>query len=149
VTTGTSGGDDTIIGGTGNDTIDAGAGDDTITGGAGNDTITLGSDADWLVFNSLTGNDTIGDYFDVNDTILLSKGTFAGLGPVGSLSAAEFYSSVTATEGVASSNRIVYNTTTGDLWYDPDGSVTSADVVLIGTFNGAPSLSVGEFQIVA
>jgi len=145
----TADGVDTITGGTGADVIDAGAGADTITGGAGNDTITLGSGADTLVFNSLTGSDTIGDYTDTDDTIQLSKGAFAGLGSIGGLTAAEFYTNGGATAGADASDRIVYDTTTGNLYYDPDGNVTGGDVVLIGTFTGAPLLLLGEFQIIA
>lgn len=130
------------------DSIKGGTGADTITGGAGADAVTLGAGSDTLIFNSLVGADTIADYVVADDSIQLSLGTFAALGPVGALNATEFASGAGFTAGQDASDRIVYNTTTGDLYYDSDGNGAGASV-LIGTFTGAPALVVGEFTIIA
>lgn len=139
---------DLLTGNAGADIISAGAGADTVTGGAGADTITLAAGADTLVFNSLVGADTIADYVVADDSIQLSRATFTGLGAVGALTAAEFASGAGFTAGQDASDRIVYDTTSGNLYYDADGNGSGA-AVLIGTFTGAPALVVGEFSIVA
>lgn len=136
-----------ILGGDGDDVIIAGAGNDTVAGGAGADVISLGAGNDVLVFNSLTGADTITDYVVADDSIQLSKATFTGLGVVGALSATEFESGAGLNAAQTAAGRIVYNTTTGQLYYDADGSGAGA-AVLIGTFTGAPTLVVGEFSII-
>ena len=127
-------GADTLTGGGSNDTISGGGGADVLEGGAGKDQISGGA-----------GADTIADYVVANDSIQLSIGTFSALGVIGDLTVAEFESGAAAT---VSTTRIVYNETSGELFYDADGS--GADVaVLIGTFTGGPALVLGEFKIVA
>ena len=45
--------------------------------------------------------------------------------------------------------RIVYDTTTGDLYYDPDGNATSGDAVLFGVLATDPDgLSAADFTVV-
>lgn len=144
---------DILNGGAGNDTISGLDGADVITGGAGADLITLGAGADTLVFTSLVGGaDTIADYSVLDDSIQLSKAAFAALGAVGALTAAEFASGADATAITAAATaatRITYNTTTGALSYDADGTGAGVVAVLIGTFTGAPALVFGEFTIIA
>jgi len=142
-------GNDFLAGGGGADTINAGAGNDTVTAGAGNDSITLGNGNDTLIFNSLTGLDTIADYVVADDSIQLSKAVFAALGPVGALSAGEFESGAGLVNAVNASTRLIYNTATGDLYYDADGSAAASSAQLIGKFTGNPALVVGEFSIIA
>ena len=79
-------GNDTVIGGNGNDFMDGGADNDTLIGGAGRDTMIggLGDDeltgsngTDIFVFNpdTATGDDTITDFEDGLDTILIAGST--------------------------------------------------------------------------
>jgi Ca2+-binding RTX toxin-like protein len=138
----------TLVGSAFGDTITGGAGADTITGGAGADTITLGLGADTLVLNNFATADTIADYAVVDDSIQLSKAVFTALGALGTLTAAEFVSGAGTVAGADATDRIAYNLTNGDLYYDADGSGVGA-AVLIGTFTGAPALVVTEFTIVA
>lgn len=138
---------DIIYGDAGDDNIFGSAGNDTIYGGAGNDTITLGADLNVVVFNSLTGADTVTDYNVTDDSIYLSKAIFTSLSGPGALVASEFVANATGT-AADGNDYIVYNTTTGALSYDADGN-GGGGAVLIGTFTGAPGLVIGEFTVVA
>lgn len=132
------------------ETIDAGAGNDTVYVSTGADQITLGAGSDTLVFSKLvTGADAprIADYSVADDSIQLSKAAFAALGPVGALSAAEFEAAAGGL-ATAASTRIVYDTATGDLSYDADGSGAGTAVV-IAHLTGIPTLTAAEFTIVA
>jgi Ca2+-binding RTX toxin-like protein len=144
----TGSGNDNISAGTGDDTIDAGAGADTVTGAAGSDDITLGAGSDVLVFSSLTGADTITDYDVATDVVHLSKGVLTGLGALGALGASAFESGAGLTAAATAAGRIVYDQTTGDLYYDVDGTGGTA-AVLVATFTGTPALVSGEFVIIA
>jgi len=137
-----------VVAAGGNDTITGTAGSDTITGGAGSDTISTGNGNDVVIFDSPATTDTITDYVVANDSIQLSKAAMAGLGLVGALTAPEFESGAGLTAAASVTGRIVYNTTTGALYYDADGSGATA-AVQIATFTSAPVLVVGEFAIIA
>ena len=117
--------DDTLLGGLGNDTLVGGQGDDTLTGGLGVDQLTGGLGADVFVFNALpnaiTNRDVITDYSVADDRIHLENAVMAGLGlTTGTLGAAAFASG-NFTSAQDASDRIIYNSVTGMLYYDPDG----------------------------
>ena len=137
-----------LRGGAGNDTIDGGAGDDRIIGGSGSDVLTGGAGADVFVFDSLEGVDTITDYSVADDSIEFSASVFGSLGPVGSLGAERFLSGAGLSSASGAEHRIIYNTTTGDLFYDADG-VGGDAAVLLANFTAAPSLLHSEFSVVA
>ncbi len=150
-------GDDTINGNAGNDRLDGGWGADIITGGLGDDyingndgqdTLTGGAGADSFVFNSKVwarNVDQITDFTAADDTILLGKSKFAALS-LGSLTAAAF---VANTSGVAAdaTDRIVYETDTGNLYYDPDG-IGRAGRLLICTLDSDLTLTAADFLII-
>jgi Ca2+-binding RTX toxin-like protein len=138
---------DKLVGGAGTDTFDGAGGKDTITGGAGSDQITLGAGADTLVLNSLIGSDTILDFAIGADGIHLSKSAFTALGATGALTAAQFVSGAGVSAGADATDRIVYDTTDGKLYYDSDGNGTAA-AVLLATFTGAPLLTVNHFTVI-
>jgi Ca2+-binding RTX toxin-like protein len=71
-------GDDWIDGGAGDDLILGGAGADTLAGGAGRDTLTGGAGADVFVFRRGSGADTITDFANDLDTLLLDSGLWGG-----------------------------------------------------------------------
>ena len=114
-----------LLGMDGNDTIDGGAGNDAINGGNGNDTLTGGSGADVFIFNgklSASKNvDVITDFNPADDVIYLENAIFKALKATGELAESMFTSN---TSGVAldSSDRVIYNSATGDLLYDADGA---------------------------
>jgi Ca2+-binding RTX toxin-like protein len=144
---------DTLIGNAGNDTINGGAGNDYLYGGLGNDSLTGGSGADAFVFdsapNARNNLDTVSDFVSGTDKIQFSKAIYTKLGPIGALSANEFYAAANAVRGADALDRIIYNTTSGALYYDADGSGNGAaiQIALIGSATH-PTLVVGDFQII-
>ena len=124
---------DVIVGGDGNDTLSgAGGADvlvghggaDTLVGGLGNDVLIGGAGSDVYRFDTTphsTNNvDSISGFVPGSDTIELENSIFSGIG--GSLSAAEFRAAAGATTATTAGQRIIYNTTTGDLYWDADGN---------------------------
>ncbi|MEI6799094.1 MAG: calcium-binding protein [Pseudomonadota bacterium] len=130
---------DTLTGGAGNDNVSliGGAGDDLLTGGAG---------ADTFVFNQLSGIDHITDFTTASDHVSLSKAMFTMLGAVGTLGSTAFYAAAGATTGHLGTDRVIYNTTTGALYYDADGN-GSGVAVQIGVLDGHPTLAYTDVLI--
>jgi Ca2+-binding RTX toxin-like protein len=145
-------GNDTIYGYGGDDTVYAGAGNDTIYGGLGNDLIYGGAGTDTFVFNSaLNGSsnvDTIMDFSAIDDTINLKSSIFAKLTTMGTLNSANFVSSSTGA-AVDGNDYILYNTTTGALSYDADGSGGGAAVefAILGT-SSHPAITNADFVVI-
>jgi serralysin len=110
-----------LTGGKGVDRLDGGAGNDKLVGGLGKDKLTGGAGKDYFDFNyALSGNvDTITDFVAVDDTIRLENAIFTRLPKVGTLAAQAFYA---GREAHDSSDRVIYNKSTGVLYYDPDGT---------------------------
>jgi len=128
---------DTLLGNTGANTLFGGAGNDLLAGGLGNDTLTGGIGQDTFAFNSTLGAgniDTLTDFNVANDTIRLSKGIFTTLTTPGTLAAAAF--KILGNGGSEdSTDHILYNTATGALSYDADGSGAGAavQIAILGT----------------
>ena len=148
-------GSDKISGLAGNDTLTGGAGNDILIGGAGNDTLTGGEGIDLFLFdtaaNASTNLDFITDFVSGADKLQFSKKVFAGLGKsTGGLNGDQFWSGAGQTAAHDATDRIIYDTTTGAVYYDADGSGVkpSVQVALIGT-NTHPALTYSDFAIVA
>lgn len=123
-------GNDTLKGAGGNDTIGGGDGSDKLYGGDGSDILTGGAGKDTFVFDTkLAKNniDTVTDFRVVDDIIYLQNAIFSALTGLKTLSADQFHSS---TAGAANdkSDRIIYETDTGKLFYDADGKGGAAGV---------------------
>lgn len=135
-----------IWGDAGNDTIEGRAGNDTLNGGGGSDTLTGGAGADVFVFNvaaTLANADTITDFSVVDDTIRLENGIFTALS-TGALAASAFSNGASAT---TAAHRIIYDVTSGELYYDADGSDAGA-AVLVAHLQGGLALSANDFFVV-
>jgi serralysin len=120
-------GNNTLLGNDGNDTLDGGAGDDVLNGGNGNDTLTGGLGVDTFLFSTplgATNIDRIADFNVVDDSIQLASAVFTGL-VAGELSAAGFFIGDAAHDA---DDRIIYNSTTGALFFDSDGKGPNAAV---------------------
>ncbi|TLU57723.1 MAG: hemolysin, partial [Chlorobium sp.] len=128
------------------DNIDGLEGDDTIIGGLGNDVLTGGNGKDVFVFDTTPGqgnSDTITDFNPADDTIQLSSGIFSALA-IGALDINAF---VTGSSANNASDRIIYNTSTGELFYDADGT-GATEALLIATLIGTPTLDAASFVVV-
>jgi Ca2+-binding RTX toxin-like protein len=130
-------GNDSIVGGSGsgngNDYIDGdggvnNGGNDTLIGGSGADTLVGGGGSDLFVFDTNPNNAEIDQIMDFNhnqeDKIILNKSVFAGLtGTNGnSLSSREFAMVNDNSEIDRNSAKIIYNSQTGQLFSNADGS---------------------------
>ena len=130
------------------------AGDDVLSGGLGNDTLFGGSGTDKFLFdsapNGVSNVDQVRDFTQSDgDQVLLSKAIFTGLGALGELGAGAFLASATATAAQDGDQRLVYNTASGQLWYDADGvgGLASVQIATFGT-SSHPALVYSDFQIV-
>lgn len=143
-------GADNLKGAGGTDTLLGGAGNDTLIGGAGNDVLEGADGADAFVFDaSLAGNiDTITDFSVGTDRIRLDDDVFTAL-RAGSLAPSQFRSGEGVNTAGDADDRILYNTTTGALFYDPDGSGPLAPL-RFATLGVAthPELGAADFLVV-
>lgn len=136
------GGSDVLIGGNGNDQLGGGAGNDTLTGGGNADTFVF-----FAALNAANNVDTITDFSAPFDTILLENtgaGLFTAL-PVGALAASAFKSNASGTATDAD-DRIVYNTATGALIYDSNGSAAGG-TIQFAVLTGKPAISADDFLV--
>jgi Ca2+-binding RTX toxin-like protein len=131
------------------------AGANVLNGAGGNDILTGGLGADHFLFatapNATINVDTVTDFSSVEgDVIDLRLALFAKRGLVGDLKAAAFHTSATAIAAHDADDRIIYNTSTGKLYYDADG-LGGVAAVQIATFGTAlhPALAYTDFNIVA
>jgi Ca2+-binding RTX toxin-like protein len=142
---------DTLIGGAGNDTLVGGLGNDTLTGGAGNDVFLFNTTA-----NSVSNVDKITDFEHGTDSLQFSKSIFTGItsaagsGLGTTLATGEFVSTATAVSGTTRTSHFIYNTASGILYYDADGSDsgTSVQVALVGV-SSHPVLTFSDFHVIA
>jgi Ca2+-binding RTX toxin-like protein len=124
----------TLIGGDGNDTLNGRDGIDRFNGGAGDDVVMFDSAIDEGDNIDIVSNFNIAD-----DSIWLDSAIFTGLAP-GQLGASQF------AEGTASGSgpQIVYNGTTGALFYDADGV---GDATQFAVLLGAPDVDASDFTV--
>lgn len=112
------GGNDRLLGNGGNDILDGGTGKDTMTGGAGADKFDFSSP-----LNANTNVDTVLDFKAVDDTFRLDNDVFKAFTSENvTISSGNFWSGETAVKGHDADDRFIYNTATGALYYDADGS---------------------------
>lgn len=141
------GGVNNLRGEGGNDVLLGGANVDTLTGGSGLDTLIGGAGGDFFIFNSTPGAanlDTIADFNVVNDIIRLENSVFTAIGGVGVLAAAAFRVGAGALDA---SDRIIYNSATGQLFYDADGVGGVAQILFANLTDGL-ALTAGDFRVI-
>lgn len=140
-------GNDTLVGDWGNDSILGGLGDDVIIGGVGRDVLTGHAGADGFIYFGFDGEegDTVTDFEVGIDSFQLgAAGLFNLL--AGDLQSAQFRSGAGVTTASNTSQRIIYNTTTGDVYFDEDG-LGGVDAVLYATLSNKAALSSSDFNI--
>lgn len=146
---------DTIIGNGGKDSILAGAGNDVIRGGLGRDTLTGGSGADVFVFDTSpfarTNTDAVTDFATGTDKLHFSLAVFAASGlSAGTLQSNQFWASPKATSGHDIDDRFIYNTKSGVLYFDPDGSgsLSAVEVLTLGSEYPHTSLMFSDLLLI-
>jgi Ca2+-binding RTX toxin-like protein len=138
----------TLTGNTGNNSLDGGAGNDTLNGGAGNDALTGGTGLDTFRFSSaLSGSnvDSVNAFVAADDRIELENSVYTKLTATGLLSASFFRANTSGT-AADSNDYLIYETDTGFLRYDADGSGAGV-AVLVARFVGAPSLTAADIFV--
>ena len=136
----------------GNDTlVGASFEADTLIGNAGNDVLSGGSGGDSLVFDVAPGAanaDLITEFVSGSDRIVIDGDAHAATGPSGQFAAGDGrFAANTSGMAADTSDRVIYNTATGELWYDADGNGAGARQ-LIATLQGAPTLAATDIHVV-
>jgi serralysin len=115
-----------LKGGGGADTLSGGAGNDLLVGGAGADKLAGGSGLDVFRFDvalSASSNlDVVSDFSVVNDSFQLENSIFTALSGTGTLASTMFRAGAGISTAADSNDHVIYNKTTGALFYDADGS---------------------------
>ena len=84
----------------------------------------------------------------VDDLIRLDQTFFTGL-PTGTLAAGRFYSADGATQAGDLTDRIIYDSAGGNLYFDADGSGAGSAPILFAILTGAPTLAAADFSVIA
>lgn len=133
-----NGGDNLMAGGGGRDLLDGRGGADTLIGGTG---------ADTFRFSAAPADGAVGaltDFSPVDDRIALDDATFAAVGPVGALAMEAFRAGADAADA---NHRVIYDSVTGRLLYDADGSGAGA-AVLFATVTPGTAVTAANFWVV-
>lgn len=140
-------GNDLLQGYEENDVLNGGSGNDTLNGGSGNDLLSGGGGVDNFVFDAALGAnvDTLNDYSVVEDSISLENAVFTALSVPGTLAAGRFVSGVGAV-ALDGNDFVVYDTSTGALYYDQDGNGVAAQIQF-AVFSSKPVLTAAEFVV--
>lgn len=133
-----AGGHDQLFGLAGNDCIGGNVGNDTLSGGAGADMFVFGT-----ALSRYTNVDRISDFSAADDTIELHQSVFTALAR-GTLSADAFR---TGTAAQDANDRIIYDSSTGKIFYDADGNGAGAQV-LFAQVNAGQLLTNADFLVV-
>jgi serralysin len=140
--------DDLLTGTSGANVINGGKGYDVIKGGNGNDTLTGWAGRDTFVFNSALGAsnvDTITDFNSAADTMQLDDAVFTGLGS-GVLVAGAFKNIADGPKDA--DDRILYNSATGILYFDADGSGSAYGNVKFANLANHVVLTAADFIVI-
>ena len=137
-----------IYGEGGNDTVSGDAGSDVLYGGLGNDSLVGGAGQDSFMFdtalNGVTNVDQIADFTVNYDRIRLDSDIFTQAGALGTLDANAFHAGLTAGDA---SDRIIYDATTGNIYYDADGTGAGAQVLFAHVTAGT-ALTNSDFIVI-
>ena len=129
-----------VRGNDGVNTIDGGGGDDVLFGMGG---------ADNFRFSTALAPDNIAriaDFAAGSDKIHLDDAIFTALGALGALDPAAFRDTATGVKDA--DDRIIYNSDTGALAYDADGSGTAFANIRFATITGSPLLTAADFVVI-
>lgn len=136
------------------DTLSGNAFANVLNGGGGFDILTGGAGADTFVFdvmpNSASQFDSISDFVSGDDKLRFDSAIFTAIGSAGGVSAgdARFHAAAGAVSGHDASDRVIYDSTSGYLYYDADGNGPggAVKVALLGT-SSHPTLAAADIVI--
>ncbi|MBC1222825.1 calcium-binding protein [Nostoc sp. UCD121] len=129
-----------------NDFIVGTNGNDILTGGNGNDSLYGGDGTDTFGFNNYNGGvNTIYDFNTTNELIQVYAFNFAGGLSIGLLQKTQFTIGTSAT---TSSQRFIYDDSTGALFFDQDGSASGFTQVQFAKLSTGLSLTENNFVLV-
>ncbi len=141
---------DKLYGNDANNILRSGAGNDLLAGGLGNDVLRGEDGKDIFLFDSklsaTTNVDEIQDFSVADDTIRLDNTIFTKLTGTGALSSGQFTKNTTGLATDAA-DRIIYESDTGELYYDSNGNASGGSV-LFATIGTGLALTAADFFIV-
>jgi serralysin len=123
------------------------AGANVLDGGGGADTLTGFGGADRFQFTTALGGgnvDGITDFQHNVDRIALDDAVFTALGGPGALGAGAF---VTGSQAGDADDRIIYDSATGQLFYDADGNGAGA-AIQFATLSPGLTLTASDFMVI-
>ncbi|WP_411869258.1 cadherin-like domain-containing protein, partial [Vulcanococcus limneticus] len=134
-----------LAGGDGNDTLIGVGGNDSLTGGAGSDSFRFTTAP-----NASTNRDLITDFISGADKLSFSKAVYAGFSnSATAITSTQFRSGAGVTSANSTAQRFIYNTTTGSLYYDRDGSSTTYNPIEVALLGASTSLTFSDFVLTA
>jgi Ca2+-binding RTX toxin-like protein len=131
---------DTLTGNAAGQTLTGQGGSDTIWGAGGVDTLWGAAGTDTFVFREMgTANaDRISDFATGSDKLHLDDAAFTAIGASGNFAAGDGRFAANSSGTAADTNdRVVFNTSTGQLYYDADGSGSGASQLIATVQTGA------------
>ncbi|MFZ2449291.1 MAG: calcium-binding protein [Methylovulum miyakonense] len=129
-----------LLGVAGNDILNGGLGKDFLTGGTGQDIFIFDSE---LISRNI---DIITDFTTADDTIKLENSVFTALTTTGQL-AADAFKIIGNGNVVDDTDHILYNTSTGAVQYDADGSGAIA-AVLVAIIGKGLAVTEADFMVI-
>ncbi|MEF8731793.1 MAG: calcium-binding protein [Candidatus Accumulibacter meliphilus] len=141
---------DSLSGNVGDNRLSGGAGNALVAGGLGNDTLSGGAGADRsrfdTLFDALANRDTISDYNVFDDTVELGNAIFTSLITTGTLAAGSFRSGAGVISAADADDYLIYNSSSGALYYDTDGNGAGV-AVQFATLSGGLALGNLDFMV--
>jgi Ca2+-binding RTX toxin-like protein len=139
-----------LTGNSGSNTLKGVGGADSLSGGAGNDTLTGGSGSDAFYFLEAPGAgnaDHITD-FAAGERLYLEDLVHPDVGAAGIFAPndARFFAAAGASSGADASDRVIYDTASGKLYYDADGSGAGAPT-LVAILDNVFALSATDIAV--
>jgi Ca2+-binding RTX toxin-like protein len=141
-----------VIDGTGNELSNVLIGNNaanTLNGLGGNNTLTGGLGDDVFILATSGSLDTISDFTIGDDHIWLENGTFTSFSSTGNLQSSSFRTGQGLTSAQDADDYLIYDSTTGNLYYDALGNAAgSAGAVQIAQLSAGLALTSNDFLIV-
>ncbi|WP_407278496.1 calcium-binding protein [Aromatoleum evansii] len=130
--------------GTGAFSATGNAGANVLDGNAGSNVLTGGAGDDVFLFDDLTGVDTITDFGNGNDMLVFDNSVFTAFTTDGALAAGSL---VSGTVAVEADDFLLFDSTTGALYYDADAN-GAGGAVQVAQLNVGATLTADDVTII-